>query len=180
MQVGVKQLYNQVPQTAWVSQFEFELQLEHQPFRIKCERYSFYKEACSFVSLKSSLCLIMFPLIFVYILCICIMSIQHIYIYIYVCVCVCVCVFLQHFFLNTHLIEYYRLFCQISFVNPFELPYWLYDIRWELVDKSSIISYFPSTFCPTLYIALYIYIYIYIYSHSQTDLFRSIRTHQWG
>ena len=25
---------------------------------------------------------------------------------------------------------------------------------------------------------LYIYIYIYIYSHPQTDLFRSIRTHQ--
>ena len=24
------------------------------------------------------------------------------------------------------------------------------------------------------------YIYIYIYSHPQTDLFRSIRTHQWG
>ena len=26
----------------------------------------------------------------------------------------------------------------------------------------------------------YIYIYIYIYSHPQTDLFRSIRTHQCG
>ena len=36
------------------------------------------------------------------------------------------------------------------FVNPFELPYWSYDIRLELFDKSSIISYFPSTFCPTL------------------------------
>ena len=28
----------------------------------------------------------------------------------------------------------------IFFVNPFELPYWSYDIRRELVDKSSIIS----------------------------------------
>ena len=36
------------------------------------------------------------------------------------------------------------------FVNPFKLPYWSNDIRRELVDKSSIISYFPSTFCPTL------------------------------
>ena len=36
------------------------------------------------------------------------------------------------------------------FVNPFELPYWSYDIWWELFDKSSIIRYFPSTFCPTL------------------------------
>ena len=36
------------------------------------------------------------------------------------------------------------------FVNPFELPYWSYDIHLEFVDKSSIISYFPSTFCPTL------------------------------
>ena len=27
---------------------------------------------------------------------------------------------------------------------------------------------------------VYIYIYIYIYSHPQTDLFRSIRTHQCG
>ena len=36
------------------------------------------------------------------------------------------------------------------FVNPFELPYWSYDIRWELVDKPSIISNFPRTFCPTL------------------------------
>ena len=35
-------------------------------------------------------------------------------------------------------------------VNPFELPYQFHDIRWELVDKPSIISYFPSTFCPTL------------------------------
>ena len=38
----------------------------------------------------------------------------------------------------------------IFLVNPFKLPYWSNDIRLELVDKSSIISYFPSTFCPTL------------------------------
>ena len=30
------------------------------------------------------------------------------------------------------------------------MPYWSYDIRLELFDKLSIISYFPSTFCPTL------------------------------
>ena len=36
------------------------------------------------------------------------------------------------------------------FVNPFELPYWSYDIWLELDDKSSIISYFPSTFCTAL------------------------------
>ena len=28
--------------------------------------------------------------------------------------------------------------------------------------------------------SVYIYIYIYIYSHLQTDLFLSIRTHQYG
>ena len=31
-----------------------------------------------------------------------------------------------------------------------------------------------------IYIYIYIVIYIYIYSHPQTDLFRSIRTHQCG
>ena len=31
-----------------------------------------------------------------------------------------------------------------------------------------------------IYVYIYIYIYIYIYSHPQTDLFRSIRTHQCG
>ena len=45
----------------------------------------------------------------------------------------------RHFLLSTYF-----------FVNPFELPYWSYDIRLELVDKPSIISNFPSTFCPTL------------------------------
>ena len=38
----------------------------------------------------------------------------------------------------------------IFLVNPFELSYWSYDIQQELVDKPSIISYFLSTFCPTL------------------------------
>ena len=75
----------------------------------------------------------------------------YIYIYIYI--------YWQHFFINKYLIEYNRHFLSTYFlVNPFELPYWSYDIRRELVDKSSIISYLPSTFCPT-----YIYIYIYIY-----------------
>ena len=30
-QVGVRQIYNQVPQTAWVSHFEFQLQLQLVP-----------------------------------------------------------------------------------------------------------------------------------------------------
>ena len=65
--------------------------------------------------------------------------------------CVCVCVFRQHFFIDAYLIEHYRhfLFAYV-FDNPFELPYRSYEIRQELVDKLSIISYFPSSFCPTL------------------------------
>ena len=35
-------------------------------------------------------------------------------------------------------------------VNPFDLQYRSYDIRRELFDKPSVISNFPSTFCPTL------------------------------
>ena len=31
------------------------------------------------------------------------------------------------------------------FVNPFELPYRSYDIQCELVDKHSMVSYFPKT-----------------------------------
>ena len=50
----------------------------------------------------------------------------YIYIYIYI--------FWQHYF----------------FVDSFILPYWFYNIRQELVDVSSIIIYFPSSFCPTL------------------------------
>ena len=42
------------------------------------------------------------------------------------------------------------IFVYIYFVYPFELPYWSYDIRKELADKPSIISYFPSVFYPTL------------------------------
>ncbi len=41
------------------------------------------------------------------------------------------------------------IFVYIFFVNPFELLYWSYDIRRELVDKPSIISYFPSTYGPS-------------------------------
>ena len=40
------------------------------------------------------------------------------------------------------------IFVNIFFCS-FEFPYRSNDIRRELVDKSSIISYFPSTFCPT-------------------------------
>ena len=70
-------------------------------------------------------------------------SYRHLYIYIYI--------YWQHFFINAYLIEYNSHFLSMYiFVNPFELPYWSYDIRRELVDKSSIISYFTSTFCQTL------------------------------
>ena len=52
---------------------------------------------------------------------------------------------------DLYLIEYYIHFLSsYFFVNPFELPYQSYDILGELVDKPSIISYFPITFCPTL------------------------------
>ena len=46
--------------------------------------------------------------------------------------------------IDTYLIEHNWHF----FDNPFELPYWSYDIRQELVDKPSIISYFPFYFLP--------------------------------
>ena len=36
-QVGIKQLYNRMPQTAWVSQFELQLQLESVGTRCQCE-----------------------------------------------------------------------------------------------------------------------------------------------
>ena len=59
---------------------------------------------------------------------------KHIYIYIYI-----------YIWLNIR-----NIFAFVFFVNPFKLPYQSYDIRQELVDKPSIISYFPSTFCSTL------------------------------
>ena len=71
----------------------------------------------------------------------------RIYIYIYMCVCI----FCQNFFINTYFIEHNRHFLSTYFfVNPFELQYWSYDSQRELVDKPSIISYFPSTFDLTL------------------------------
>ena len=70
----------------------------------------------------------------------------HIYIYIYIYIYIHICIFWQHFFIDTYLIEYNRHFLSAYFfVNPFELPYWSYDIRWELVDKPFIFSYFLST-----------------------------------
>ena len=60
-------------------------------------------------------------------------------------------IYWQHFFIDTYLIGHNRYFLSTYFfVNPFKLLYWSYDIRWELVDKPSIISYFLSSFCPTL------------------------------
>ena len=53
-------------------QLTFHTQSTSTLSRIKCcERYIFYKEACSFVHWNSSLLLTMFPLIFVYVLCSC-------------------------------------------------------------------------------------------------------------
>ena len=60
-------------------------------------------------------------------------------------------IYWQHFFIDTYSIEHNRhFFLAYFYVNPFEWLYWSYDIRRELIDKSSIINYFPSTFCPTL------------------------------
>ena len=78
----------------------------------------------------------------------------YIYIYIYFCACVCVCVYIYIYIGSIYSLIHICLniidiFVSIFFVNPFELLYWSYDIRWELVDKSSMISYFPSTFCRT-------------------------------
>ena len=74
---------------------------------------------------------------------------QKVYIYIYMYIYM-YSYFWRHFFIDTYLIDHTRHFClHIFFISPFELPYWSYDIRRELVDKSSIISYFSSTFCPT-------------------------------
>ena len=68
---------------------------------------------------------------------------QYIYIYIYMHILAA--------FLHWYIFEHNRHFLSAYFfVNPFELPYWSFDIRRELVDKSSIINYFPSTFCLTL------------------------------
>ena len=66
-----------------------------------------------------------------------------IYIYIYI--------YWQHFFIDIYSIEHNRHFLSTYFfVNSFELLYRSYDIWRELVDKPSVISYFPSTFCQTL------------------------------
>ena len=73
------------------------------------------------------------------------------FIYIYIYIYIYTWIFWQHFFIDTYLIEHNRHFLPTYFfVHPFELPYWSYDIWQELVDKPSIISYFPSTFLPTL------------------------------
>ena len=70
---------------------------------------------------------------------------SYIYIYIYIYT------YWQHFFINTNFVEYNRHFLSTYFlVDPFMLTYCFYSIRRELIDISSIIVYFPNTFCPTL------------------------------
>ena len=74
----------------------------------------------------------------------------YIYIYIYMYIYI-IRIFWQHFFINTNFVEHNRHFLSTYFlVDPFELPYWLYTIGREMIDISSMIVYFPSTFCPTL------------------------------
>ena len=64
---------------------------------------------------------------------------------------VCMYVFFQHSFINTYFVEHKRHFLSTYFlVDSFTLPYSFYNIRRELVEVSSIIIYFPSTFCSTL------------------------------
>ena len=72
----------------------------------------------------------------------------YIYIYIGVCVCVCVCSIstLLHIWLNDK-----DIFCLHNFTFVL-LRYRIdfYDIRRYLINKTSIINFFPSTFCPIL------------------------------
>ena len=78
-------------------------------------------------------------------LCIWVCEAGRVYIYIYIYI------YWQHFFVNTYFVEHNRHFLPTyAFVDPFLLPYWFKNIRRELVDVSSIIVYFPSTFCLTL------------------------------
>ena len=56
-------------------------------------------------------------------------------------------IFGQHSFVKAYLIEQYRTFLSTYFcLYPFKLLYQFYDIPPELVDKPSIINWFPSTF----------------------------------
>ena len=72
------------------------------------------------------------------------------YIYIYVNIYTYVYIYM-YIYIYIYLIEHNRHFLSTYFLaNPFQLPYRSYDIRQELVDKSSIISYFSSNLCPTL------------------------------
>ena len=117
--------------------------------------------------------------------------------------CVCVCIFEQHFFIYTYLIKYYRHFLSTIFcVYLFKLPYLFYDIQWELVNKPSIINWFPNIFCLTLghhlgcvyrkrdvtfactlqlcknerfCLYIYIYIYIYIFFFSSYNMWKHVR-----
>ena len=66
------------------------------------------------------------------------------------CVCVCVCVFGQNFFVDTYLIKNMHIFVYIFFISPFKLLYRFYFIKWEFVNTTSIINWFPCTFCPVL------------------------------
>ena len=62
-----------------------------------------------------------------------------------------ICIFWQHLFIDTYLIEHNRHFLSTYFfVNPLELLYRSYNILRILVDKPSMIRYFPSTSCSTL------------------------------
>ena len=65
-------------------------------------------------------------------------------IYIYICM---ICVFGQHFFVNACLIKHYRHFLSTYFcIEPFKSLYQFYDIWQELVNKPTIINWFPCTF----------------------------------
>ena len=77
----------------------------------------------------------------------------HIYIYIYIYVCGWLYIYIYIRSISSLLnisLNIIDIFVYIFFINLFELPYWSYGIRLELVDTSSIISNCPSTFCPTL------------------------------
>ena len=60
-------------------------------------------------------------------------------------------VYRQHFFVNADFIKHNRHFMSTYFLlDPFEISYYIYRIRRELIYVLSIVVCIPSTFCPNL------------------------------
>ena len=100
-------------------------------------------------------------------LCIYIYTNLSLYIYVYICIHMYLCICLSiYMYLKWNEISFIYIYIYIwgrnisslkhickNFwstyfcIDPFKLPYRLYDIRLELVNKSSIINWLTSTFC---------------------------------